>query len=53
MPQSLLKETGASQEEIDAALNLRPLHWANNGSKSNDYQKEVTAKVNNNVQNQD
>lgn len=52
VPQSKLEEAGASQKEIDNPLNLRPLHWANNDSKSDDYPmftKVVTAKDDNNV----
>jgi len=56
VPKSKLEDAGASQEEIDNPLNLRPYNWANNDSKSDDYpefRRAVTAKDNHNVENTD
>lgn len=37
IPKSFLLEKGATEEEIDDPINLRPMHWKNNVSKSIDY----------------
>lgn len=36
-PEGLLKDQGVPQKLIDDYANLRPMHWRNNGSKSENY----------------
>ena len=42
-PQSLARERGYSQEEIDVIDNLRPMNWRNNKRKDNDYPDYTSA----------
>lgn len=52
-PESLLKERGASDEEIKDIRNLRPMNWRNNVSKGINYpiyKSYVTAENNKNVE---
>ena len=36
-PESLLQKQGFEQSKIDDYANLRPMHWKNNASKSDNY----------------
>lgn len=36
-PKSLLKDLGYAEDKIDDIINLRPMQWQNNLSKSDDY----------------
>lgn len=44
VPKSLLQKKGVPEDEYDDEVNLRPMHWKNNDSKSSDY-PEYQAKV--------
>lgn len=44
-PQSLAKERGYSQEEIDVLENLRPMNWRNNNRKGDDYPDYASAVI--------
>ncbi|MDR2651410.1 MAG: hypothetical protein LBC68_03725 [Prevotellaceae bacterium] len=51
-PQSLLKQKGFSQAEIDNPENLRAMQWENNQSKNDDYPSyisKVTSEGNKNI----
>jgi len=43
VPQSYLREKGASEDEINNIDNLRPLNWRNNESKDKDYPTYVSS----------
>lgn len=42
VPKSLLQSKGVPEDEYDDEVNLRPMHWKNNDSKSSDYPEYQT-----------